>query len=123
MPGNGVDLTGSGTIEGHDRARPAWWRAGAGVSAEFTDRLAAPAAFVVTGVSIGLLAADQGGYFPGAWRLATPFYAAVVVAILAGARELRVPRAALVTVAGLAGPVRVDGGVVAVVARPPGDDP
>jgi hypothetical protein len=96
------DLTGSETIDGHDGARPAWWRAGAGVSAESTDRLAAPAAFVVTGVSIGLLAADQGGYFPGAWRLATPLYAAVVVAILAGARELRVPRAALITVAGLA---------------------
>ena len=80
-------------MAGRTRARPA----------ESSDRLAAPAAFVITGVSIGLLAADQGGYFPGAWRLATPFYAAVVVAILAGARELRVPRAALVTVAGLAG--------------------
>ena len=94
-------MTGSGTIEGHDRARAAWWRPNVGASAEFTDRLAAPAAFVITGVSIGLLAADQGGYFSGSWRLATPFYAAVVVAILAGARDLRVPRAALVTVAGL----------------------
>ena len=95
-------MTGSGTIEGHDRTRAAWWRPNVGASAEFTDRLAAPAAFVVTGVSIGLLAADQGGYFSGSWRLATPFYAAVVVAILAGARDLRVPRAALITVAGLA---------------------
>ncbi len=96
-------MTGSGTIEGHERARPAWWRVGERRSAESVNPLAAPAAFVLTGVSIGLLAADQGGYFQGAWRLATPLYAAVVVAILAGARELRVPRAALVTVAGLAG--------------------
>jgi hypothetical protein len=96
-------VTGSGTIEGHDRARPAWWRVGERLSADATERLAAPAAFVLTSVSIGLLAADQGGYFEGAWRLATPLYAAVVVAILAGARDLRVPRAALVTAAGLAG--------------------
>jgi hypothetical protein len=103
VPVYGDDLTGSGTIDGHDQARPAWWRVGERASADAVGPLAAPAAFVLTGVSIGLLAADQGGYFQGAWRLATPLYAAVVVAILAGARELRLPRSALVTVAGMAG--------------------
>jgi O-Antigen ligase len=102
-PGIGDDVTSSGTIEGPDRPRPAWWRVGDPASADALDRLAAPAAFVLTAVSIGLLAADEGGYFHGAWRLATPLYAAVVVAILAGARDLRVPRAALASIAGLAG--------------------
>jgi hypothetical protein len=103
MPATGDDVTGSGTIDRHDRPRPSWWRIGERASSDWAGPLAAPAAFVLTGVSIGLLAADQGGYFQGAWRLATPLYAAVVVAILAGARDLRLPRAALVTAAGLAG--------------------
>ena len=73
-------------------------------------------------VSIGLLAADEGGYFQGAWRLATPLYAAVVVAILASARDLRVPRAALAVAAGLAGLCAVDGrarGCGRPTGRPP----
>lgn len=96
-------MTGSGTIDGPDRPRPAWWRRGDRTAAEALAALAAPAAFLLTAVSIGLLAADQGGYFHGAWQVATPLYAAVVVAILAGAPEVRVPATALVTVAGLAG--------------------
>jgi hypothetical protein len=96
-------VTGSGTIDRHDDSGAAWWRVSDRLSTASAGPLAAPAAFVLTGVSIGLLAADQGGYFQGAWRLATPLFAAVVVAILAGARELRVPRSALVTSAGLTG--------------------
>jgi len=96
-------LTGSGTIDGPDRPRPAWWRGGDRTAAQALAALAAPAAFLLTAVSIGLLAADEGGYFHGAWQVATPLYAAVVVAILAGAAEVRVPVPALVTVAGLAG--------------------
>jgi len=68
-----------------------------------SDLWATAAAFVLTTVSIGLLAADDGGYFPGAWRLATPLSAGVVAVILASARDLRVPRAALAVAAGLAG--------------------
>jgi O-antigen ligase/polysaccharide polymerase Wzy-like membrane protein len=63
----------------------------------------APAAFLLTAVSIGLLAADEGGYFHGAWQVATPLYAAVAIAMLAGAAELRLPAPALVMSAGLAG--------------------
>ncbi len=96
-------MTGSGTIQGHERARPAWWRFGGQTSAAAAGRLAAPAAFVLTAVSVGLLAADEGGYFPGAWRVATPLFAAVAIAILAGARDLRLPRAALLMTGGLAG--------------------
>jgi O-Antigen ligase len=98
-----VYLTGSGTIDQHDRQKPAWWRVGERVSAGFADVWAPAAAFVLTAVSIGLLAADNGGYFQGAWRLSTPLYAGVVIAILASARDLRVPRAALAVAAGLAG--------------------
>jgi hypothetical protein len=98
-----VYLTGSGTIDRNDRQRPAWWRAGERVPTALRDAWAPMAAFSLTAVSIGLLAADDGGYFQGAWRLATPLYAAVVIAILAGARDLRLPRGALAVVAGLAG--------------------
>jgi hypothetical protein len=96
-------LTGSGTIDQPNRPRVGRWSAAERVSAGLDGAWAGAAAFVVTAVSIGLMAADEGGYFHGAWRLATPLYAAVVVAILARSRDLRVPRAALVTVAGLAG--------------------
>jgi hypothetical protein len=96
-------LTGSGTIDGPDRPGSAWWRVGDRTAADVLGALAAPAAFVLTAVSVGLLAADEGGYFHGAWQVATPLYAAVVVAILTGATEVRVPAPALLTVAGLAG--------------------
>ncbi len=96
-------MTGSGTIDGPDRPRPAWRRVGDGTIDDMLGMLAAPAAFLLTAVSVGLLAADEGGYFHGAWQVATPLYAAVVVAILAGAAEVRVPLPALLTVAGLAG--------------------
>jgi O-Antigen ligase len=96
-------LTGSGTIDGPDRPGRAWWRLGDRTAADALGALAAPAAFLLTAVSIGLLAADEGGYFHGAWQVATPCYAAVVVAILAGAAEVRVPAPALLVVAGLAG--------------------
>ena len=73
-----------------------------GASAEFTDRLAAPAAFVVTGVFDRAPGGRSGRLLR--WRMAPgdAVLRAVVVAILAGARELRLPRTALVTVAGLA---------------------
>jgi O-Antigen ligase len=93
-------LTGSGTIDRHDRPR---WRAGERITTALSDAWAPAAAFALTAVSVGLLAADDGGYFEGAWRLSTPLYAAVVIAILALARDLRVPRAALLVAAGLAG--------------------
>jgi hypothetical protein len=96
-------VTGSGTIDGPDRPGRRWWRGGDRTATDVLAALAAPAAFVLTAVSIGLLAADEGGYFHGAWQVATPLYAAVVVAMLAGAAELRLPGAALVTMAGLAG--------------------
>jgi O-Antigen ligase len=96
-------LTGSGTIDQERRPRPAWWRVDEHVSDALEGAWAARGAFALTAVSIGLLAADEGGYFHGAWRLATPLYAAVVVAILARSRDLRVPRAALAMVAGLTG--------------------
>jgi O-Antigen ligase len=97
-------LTGSGTIDQHESERPpVWRRAGERVSVGSADVWATAAAFVLTAVSIGLLAADDGGYFQGAWRLATPLAAGVVAVILASARDLRVPRAALAVAAGLAG--------------------
>lgn len=96
-------MTGSGTIDGPDRPRAAWWRGGDATAADALSALGAPAAFVLTAVSIGLLAADEGGYFHGAWQVATPLYAAVVVAILAGAAEVRLPMSAVLTIAGLAG--------------------
>ncbi len=97
-------MTGSGTIDQHESERPrAWRRAGERVSVGSSDLWATAAAFVLTTVSIGLLAADDGGYFQGAWRLATPLSAGVVAVILASARDLRVPRAALAVAAGLAG--------------------
>ena len=74
-------MTGSGTIDQHESERPrAWRRAGERVSVGSSDLWATAAAFVLTAVSIGLLAADDGGYFPGAWRLATPL-SAVLIAV------------------------------------------
>jgi hypothetical protein len=97
----GVYVTGSGTIDQRDPQRATWWRGRERVSTGRDRAWAAPVAFALTAVSIGLMAGDQGGYFHGAWRLATPLFAGVVIAILAGTRDLRVSRAALVTAAGL----------------------
>ena len=96
-------MTRSGTIDGESGPRTAWWRVGEHVSDARVGAWASFAAFALTAVSIGLLAADEGGYFHGAWRLATALYAVVVVVILARSRDLRLPRAALATVAGMAG--------------------
>jgi hypothetical protein len=94
-------LTNSTALD--DRRRFARWSAPARALQTGSDRLGSAAAFVVTAAVVGLLGADQGGYFPGAWAVATPILAVVVIAVLALARDLRIPRAGLVMAGGLAG--------------------
>lgn len=94
-------MSGSETIERRDQ--PAWWQVPARMPAAALREWQASAAFVLTAVSIGLIAADQGGYFSGAWQVSTPLYAAVVIWILAAARDLRVSRSALLCAGGLGG--------------------
>jgi O-Antigen ligase len=100
-------LAGSGTIEREDR-RAAWargWRAPA-----VPGGWGGVAAFAFTGASVGLLAADRGGYYFGAWpggylgvwRTAIAVSGLVMLGILAGTRgELRLSRSALIAEGGM----------------------
>jgi O-Antigen ligase len=94
-------LTGSGTLDPAGSSRFAGVGA-AGDAAAGSDRRWSAAAFAVTVALVGLLAADQGGYFPGAWALATPALAMVVIVVLALAEEVVLSRAAIAMVGGLA---------------------
>jgi hypothetical protein len=95
-------LSSSGTVEREGR-RATWareWRAPA-----VPGGWGGLAAFAFTGASVGLLAADRGGYYFGAWpggylgvwRTAIVASGLVMLGILAGTRgELRLSRSALV---------------------------
>ena len=94
-------MTGSTALAA--RGRFTRWSAPGRELAGGSDRLGSAAAFVVTAAAVGLLGADQGGYFPGAWAVATPIFAVVAIVVLALAHEVRLTRAAVVMAAGMAG--------------------
>ena len=60
------------------------------------------AAFLVAGLGTGLLAADQGGFYPRTWPWAALAFGAVAALILLATPGLRITRSGIVLVGGLA---------------------
>ena len=59
-------------------------------------------AFATAAGGVALLASDQGGFFPHTWPWAALAFAAVAILILAGTTPVRIGRAQIVLIAGLA---------------------
>jgi hypothetical protein len=59
------------------------------------------AAFLVAGLGTGLLAADQGGFYPRTWPWAALAFGAVAALTLLATPGLRIPRSGIVLVGGL----------------------